>query len=166
MSAYAGAMTGTLYTFGYSGLRDGDDLRELLGDRAPLIYDVRLHVYSGNRAFSLTTRATVESAGYRYGHLAGLGNVAYKTGGIKLKRPWDIAILVDALRVGDVAIMCVCADATTCHRRTVAELARSLLPGLEVIDLQRADVGYTPIPADRLPSALVTVSARHRPSSR
>lgn len=134
-------MTGTLYTFGYAGLRDGDDLRELIGDRAPFIFDVRLHVYSGNRAFSLKTRATVEAAGYQYGHLAGLGNVAYKTGGIELKRPSDIAILVDVLRQGDVAIMCVCADPAICHRRTVADLARSLLPGLQVVDLQRADVG-------------------------
>ncbi len=55
---------------------------------------------------------------------------------MRLARPADIGILVDLLESGSsVAIMCACADATTCHRRRVAELAGEKPPGLEVIDL-------------------------------
>ena len=126
----------TLSTFGYAGLRDGAELRALLGDKAQLVVDVRMRTYSGNRAFSTGTRGTVEEAGYDYQHLAGLGNALYRSGGMRLAQEDDLEILVDQLASGiNVAIMCACGDVTTCHRRLVAEMASERLLGLEVIDL-------------------------------
>ncbi|MBA3689632.1 MAG: hypothetical protein H0W81_12535 [Chloroflexi bacterium] len=51
---------GSLYTFDYSGLRDGSDLRRLLGDQVVVVLDIRLRPFSRNPAFSTTTRQTVE----------------------------------------------------------------------------------------------------------
>jgi uncharacterized protein (DUF488 family) len=128
-------MVGTLYTLGYAGLRDANDVRALLGDRVELVVDVRMRTYSGNRAFSTGTRRTVEEAGYSYRHLAGLGNAEYRTGGIRLARPDDIARLVDLLAISNVAIMCACREIASCHRRLVASMAAERVPGLEVFDL-------------------------------
>lgn len=55
------------------------------------------------------------------------------------QRPEDPAAVrsvVELLQTGvNVAVMCVCADVSTCHRRVVAELALEQLRGLAVIDL-------------------------------
>ena len=127
---------GSLYTFGYSTLRDGAALRELLGDQVSTVVDIRLQPVSRKRAFSHYTRQTVEDAGYAYLWLRGLGNADYRRGGIRLENPTAISELVGMLEAGEnVAIMCVCRDVTTCHRQAVAELARKQLPGLTVGDL-------------------------------
>ncbi|MDQ2933848.1 MAG: DUF488 domain-containing protein [Chloroflexota bacterium] len=128
--------TGTLYTFGYARLHGGGDLRELLGQRVEVVVDVRLRPYSRNRAFSLGTRDTVETAPYAYRWLGGLGNAEYRTGGMRLARPEEIEVLIQLLASGtNVALMCACADVTSCHRRLIADLAGERLPGLTVIDL-------------------------------
>jgi uncharacterized protein (DUF488 family) len=137
ISGYAPPMaTGTLYTFGYAGLRGGGDLRELLGQRVEVVVDIRLRPYSRKRAFSLGTRETVETAPYAYRWLGGLGNAEYRTGGMRLARPEDIDVVVQLLTSGtNVALMCACAEVATCHRRLVADLAAERLPGLTIVDL-------------------------------
>ncbi len=128
--------TGTLYTFGYAGMQGGGDLREVLGQRVEVVVDVRLRPYSRKRAFSLGTRETVETAPYAYRWLGGLGNAEYRTGGMRLARPEEIEVVVKLLASGtNVALMCACAEATSCHRRLVADLAGERLPGLTVVDL-------------------------------
>ena len=128
--------TGTLYTFGYAGMHGGGDLRELLGQRVEVVVDVRLRPYSRKRAFSLGTRDTVETATYAYSWLGGLGNAEYRTGGMRLARPEEIDVVVQLLASGTyVALMCACAEVSTCHRRLVAELAGERLPGLAVVHL-------------------------------
>lgn len=127
---------GRLYTFGYARLAGTPDLAQLLGDAASIVIDVRTSPFSRVPAWSRGTRRTVEGAGYRYLWERGLGNAAYKTGGIQLANPAAISTVVDLLEAGEsVAIMCVCPDVATCHRRTVAELAQERMPGLEVLDL-------------------------------
>jgi len=45
-------------------------------------------------------------------------------------------MMLAELRTGrNVAVMCVCSDPKTCHRRLVIELARQAIAGLEVRDL-------------------------------
>ena len=132
----AAVATGMLYTFGYAGMHGGGDLRELLGQRVEVVVDVRLRPYSRKRAFSLGTRDTVETAPYAYRWLGGLGNAEYRTGGMRLARPEEIEVVVQLLASGtNVALMCACAEVSTCHRRLVAELAGERLPGLAVVHL-------------------------------
>jgi len=124
---------GTLRGFGYAGLRDSADLRNLLGDEVDVVVDVRINRFSRILAFSTGTEATVEAAGYRYRWLRGLGNAEYKTGGMRLADPAEAEMVLAELRTGrSVAVMCVCSDPTTCHRRLVIDLARKAIPGLEV----------------------------------
>jgi uncharacterized protein (DUF488 family) len=130
-------MTGTLYAFGYAGFRESDDLHALLGDRADVVADIRLVPLSRDPTWSRRTRQTVEAAGYDYIHVPGLGNANYKNGGpVKLADPAAASAIIERLVRGEnVAIMCVCWNPATCHRRHVADLVRKRLPSLEVIDL-------------------------------
>lgn len=130
---------GTLYTFGYSGMRGSPDLRDLLqGTLVETVIDVRLSVWSGNRAFSTATRHTVEDAGLVYVHDKDLGNLAYKTGGIEIKNIEAIEYVLDRLRAGDsVALMCVCPTPRGCHRWTLASAALDREPDLKVVHLSR-----------------------------
>jgi uncharacterized protein (DUF488 family) len=126
--------TGTLVGFGYAGLRDSADLRKLLGDDVEVVCDVRIQRWSRNPAFSTITQATIEAAGYRYRWLRGLGNAGHRDGGpMRLADPAEIEMVLAELRTGrNVAVMCACSDAGTCHRRLVIELARQAIPGLVV----------------------------------
>jgi hypothetical protein len=127
-----------LATFGYAGLRGADDLRELLGDEIDLVIDVRLRVWSGNRAWSIGTRDTVEAAGYRYLSLPEAGNRAYRTPGAVEIADLELAIETILARVtaGDrVALMCACRSVADCHRLVVAEEAVRRMPELAVAHL-------------------------------
>ena len=128
----------TLFTLGYSGLRDADDLRRLVkGTPITTIVDIRLLRWSGNRAFSMLTRQTVEAAGLRYLYVQDLGNLAYRTGGTQIRNIDAIEDVLTRLRAGEsLALMCACSRPEDCHRTDVAEEARRRLPGLEVIHLR------------------------------
>jgi len=65
--------TGTLTGFGYAGLRNSADLRELLGEDGDVVIDVGIKRWSRIPAFGTSTKATAEAAGYRYRWLLGLG---------------------------------------------------------------------------------------------
>ena len=130
---------GTLYSFGYKGLGGSDDLRRLLeGTDIETIVDVRLSVWSGNRAFSLRTRDTVEGIGLRYVGMRALGNLAYKTGGIQIADIEAIEVVLEYLRTpANVALMCVCALPDHCHRLALCEEAVRRQPDLRVVHLTR-----------------------------
>lgn len=129
-------MLGTLYTFGYAGLRTADDVAETLGDRVTTVVDIRYSRWSRNPTFSQRTAETIDAAGYGYEWAQGLGNAEYRTGGMRLADPSAVHQLTDRLDAGEsVAILCVCADATTCHRTLVSDLAQNELPGLRVVHL-------------------------------
>lgn len=127
---------GSLYTFGYSGLRDGSDLRRLLSDQgrgrarhsAPTIQPqpglLDHHAPDRRKAPATATSGN-----------AGSAPPDYQSGGIRLEDPSAISSLIDLLEAGEnVTVMCVCAEVATCHRRVVAELASEQMPGLEVDD--------------------------------
>jgi uncharacterized protein (DUF488 family) len=129
--------TGVLIGFGYANLRDAAGLRDLLEDDVDVVVDVRINRFSRIPAFSTGTQATVEAAGYRYRWLRGLGNAGHRDGGpMRLADPAEIEMVLAELRTGrNVAVMCVCADPSTCHRRLVIELASRTIPGLRVQEL-------------------------------
>lgn len=131
-------MTPKLVTFGYQNVKTRDGLLDVLDrGRVDRVVDVRLHAYSGIRAFSTETRATVESTGREYVWAHQLGNLAYKTGGVAIK---DISrlddLVLDPLRQGVVvALMCACSDVRRCHRRYLAEIVAERMPVVEVVHL-------------------------------
>ena len=128
---------GTLYTFGYATVRDGEGLRQLLDDRVDLVIDVRINRFSGLLPFSKRTQETVEAAGYDYLWLKGLGNAGHRRPGpMRLADPSQVQVVLEELREGrDVAIMCACPNVWRCHRRLVSQLAREAVPELEVVNL-------------------------------
>jgi len=123
--------------FGYATLDGAQGLRDLLGDGADLVVDIRINKWSRVPAFSTTTQATVEAAGYEFRWLPGLGNAGHRDGGpMRLMDPSAVDGVVHELRAGrNVALMCVCTSSATCHRWLVMELARQAIAGLEVRDL-------------------------------
>lgn len=129
-------MLGTLYTFGYSGLRTADDVADTLGDRATTVMDIRYSRWSRNPTFSQRAAETIHAAGYAYEWAQGLGNAEYRTAGMRLADPSAVHQLTNRLGAGEsVAILCACADVTTCHRKVVSDLAQNELPGLRVVHL-------------------------------
>ena len=132
-------MSGKLYHFGYRGLRPAD--LPVLLEPVDLVVDVRLKKYSADRAFSTWTHQTIEAAGCRYLWAPALGNLDYRTGGIRIADLEQLEPLVlDPLRSGtNVALMCVCRAVAECHRATLIEAAEERMPGLEVLPALRLD---------------------------
>lgn len=126
-------MIGDLITFGYTGMRGHDDLRARLGDDVGTVVDIRLNAWSGNRAFSMTTRDTVQKAGYAHLHLSDLGNADYKTGGMRIRNLDAVETVIDLLAAGQsVALMCACPYVADCHRRLVADEISRRVPQVRV----------------------------------
>lgn len=134
---------GVLYTLGYGGISSAEGLRRLIdGTKIEVIFDVRLHKYSYNLAFSHRTDVTVNEAGVDYVYLRDLGNLAYKTGGTQIKDIDAIERVLAELRAGrNVALMCACPKYGDCHREDLAWEAARRLPGLRVVHLIRETNG-------------------------
>jgi hypothetical protein len=112
--------------------------RALAATDVKSLVDVRLRVWSGNPAFSMGTRRTVEDAGLAYTHLGALGNLAYKTGGIQIKDISAIGPVVETLRQGyDLVLLCVCPAVRECHRLTLVEEVLRRLPEVRVVHLTK-----------------------------
>jgi len=130
---------GSLYTIGYARLRTADDLARLLaGSAVDTIVDVRLQPF-GRAPFSgpQATRLLVESVGSAYRWDQRLGNLAYKTGGIRIKNVEAIEDILAMLLEGrSVALLCACAGSESCHRLALAEEAVRRMPGLNVVHLR------------------------------
>ncbi len=131
---------GSLWTLGYSGMSSAADLAELMqGTGVTTIVDVRLRPF-GRTPFGgpRASRDTVEALGIAYRWDQRLGNLDYRTGGIRIKDIEAIEQVLDDLRNGaNVALMCVCATPTDCHRLALCEEAARRLPGLKVVHLTR-----------------------------
>lgn len=107
-----------LYTFGY-GVRHTTAVLALLPG---LIMDVRLSPRSripGWNKFELE-----RALGDRYMHVEELGNVLFKTNGVRLKDDAKgFEILLAELERGPVTILCGCGDVRGCHRLVIANRA-------------------------------------------
>ena len=160
-------MTGTLFTFGYSGIDDADALRRLIGG-APIadIVDVRLRPF-GRRPFNGPTacQALIESLGPTYRWDQRLGNLAYETGGVQIKDIEAIETVLTALRTGrNVALMCVCPQPEDCHRLTLCEEAVRRMPDLQIVHLTRPPAAFlAPDASDEQLEAFVDALLPHTP---
>lgn len=130
---------GSLYTFGYARFRTKGDLaRVLAGYAVDAVVDVRLQPF-GRAPFNgpQATRSLVESVGSAYRWDQRLGNLAYKTGGIRIKNLDAIEDILAMLLEGrSVALLCACAEPEGCHRLALAEEAARRMPGLKVLHLR------------------------------
>ena len=160
-------MTGTLFTFGYSGIDDADALRRLIGG-APIadVVDVRLRPF-GRRPFNGATacQALIESLGPTYRWDQRLGNLAYETGGVQIKNIEAIETVLAALRAGrNVALMCVCPQPKDCHRLTLCEKAVRRMPDLQIVHLTRPLAAFlAPDASDEQLQAFVDALLPHTP---
>lgn len=141
------ARLGRLSSFGYSGIRSADQLRTVL-EGVDLVVDVRLSQRSRLPLWGHATPDTILATGRRYEWLPDLGNTAYKTGGIRIADITQVDTVLAELRARvNVALMCVCSDAATCHRSViVAEILRRE-PSLPMDPLHGQEP--VPIPSSR-----------------
>jgi uncharacterized protein (DUF488 family) len=125
---------GILYTVGYRR-HSPSELRQVLPG-VELVVDVRRRAWSGNPAWSTRTRQTIETLGFRYRHDPRLGNLDYRTGGIRVSDIDAIEDVLTELRAGtSVALMCACSNVTSCHRRSLAAEAQRREDALVVVDV-------------------------------
>lgn len=107
-----------LYTFGYGNKHTTASLALLPG----LVMDVRL---SPRSRFPGWSKAELERLlGDRYMHNEALGNVLFKTGGVRFKDDAKgFEILLAELERGPVTILCGCGCVKECHRLVIANRA-------------------------------------------
>jgi uncharacterized protein (DUF488 family) len=113
----------TIYSVGYTGYPIAA-FEAFVAAHGLRVVDVRLKPFSRNAVYSGTRLK--QRFGDRYLHVPALGNLNYKGGPIALA---DESVGLDVVRAlaaeGPVALLCVCADAATCHRTTITRtLAR------------------------------------------
>lgn len=122
-----------LYSYGYLGAAL-DDLRGYAAAGA-LILDVRYAPTSRNPVWR---RAHLRrELGRRYDWCRDLGNESYRSGEAIRIADLDAGLrrLESCLSEGPVVLLCACADWRACHRRTVAEAAAAVFPGLRIVHL-------------------------------
>jgi len=131
---------GSLWTLGYSGMNSAVDLAELLRETpVDTIVDVRLRPF-GKAPFDgpRASQHTVEALGIAYRWDQRLGNLDYRTGGIRIKDIDAIEDVLDALRAGQsVALLCACREPEGCHRSVLAAEAVRRQADLQVVHLMR-----------------------------
>ena len=125
-----------IYTLSYTGTTL-EALTAFLEAKNAILVDVRYQPFSRNPQW---TRKTLTAAlGQRYVHVGALGNRNYRGG------PTDIADLDAGTAAVEtlldfypaVALMCVCSDVNTCHRKVVAEaLGQTLDKPIEHVTLR------------------------------
>lgn len=112
----------TLYTVGYNAGWTALQLLQFATDQDALIVDIRLNPTSNRPEWK--KQALAKLIGWRYMHLATLGNKNYANGGpIVLAHPAEgVATLRQELRRRPLILLCACPDAATCHRSSVTAL--------------------------------------------
>jgi uncharacterized protein (DUF488 family) len=125
-------VSAAIYSVGYTGVpiaafQSFVDAHELL------VVDVRHRPFGRNAVYN---RAALQARfGGRYVHVPALGNVNYRGGPIALV---DEATGLEQVRallaVGPIALLCVCADPTTCHRTVVTD--RLAAEGYPIVHFQ------------------------------
>jgi uncharacterized protein (DUF488 family) len=128
-------MTTTVYSTGYSG-RTPDDLLRVATELDAVVFDIRFSPLSRSPEWRKSSLAKV--LGERYVHCKDLGNQAYKAGGHQIEIVnLEAGRAQIAAEARPVILLCVCADAATCHRTYVAkELAKS---GFTVTEISLAE---------------------------
>jgi uncharacterized protein (DUF488 family) len=110
-------VTTKVYAVGYSG-RTVEWLRSVVESLGATVLDVRFNAMA--RAPEWRGYSLKKTLAGRYEHMKCLGNVNYKNGGeIQIV---DLAQGVERILASEtpVILLCVCGDATTCHRSVIA----------------------------------------------
>ena len=109
----------TIYTVGYSRLREPRRLLVLLDELDALVLDVRLKPWTRFEGWS---KKDLEALfGTRYRWIEAFGNDNYAGGDVRLHDPArGLAEVSPLLATHSVILLCGCADPTRCHRSTVA----------------------------------------------
>lgn len=118
-----------VFTYGYKGAR----LEELqaLANTGVTIVDTRFRAAS--RVSTWNKSNLQKNLGDSYVHVPTFGNENYKGGPIKLADPESgIRAVTPLLEKGPIALLCVCSDPNTCHRKDVAEYIQAHIPGVEI----------------------------------
>jgi uncharacterized protein (DUF488 family) len=109
----------TIYTAGYSRLREPRRLLALLDELDALVIDVRLKPWTRFEGWSRKDREALFGARYRW--IEAFGNDNYAGEGVRLHDPArGLAEVGPILESRSVILLCGCADPTHCHRSTVA----------------------------------------------
>ena len=142
-------MTVILYTIGYKGGLQADELRAWAVAHRAVVADVRLLPLS--RAWQWRRPYLERVLGSRYRWVRDLGNLNYRRGPVLLAHPERGVEIVSAMLVkGPVALLCVCASVGSgerrCHRLDAADLIATAT-GATIIHLALADLR----PATQLP---------------
>ena len=120
-----------LYTLGYAGWT-AQQVEDQLLDLGGVLVDIRLSPRSRKPGFSGS--ALRQRFGPRYTHIPALGNENYNRSGAPIllrSEEEGMDRLAPMLQCWPVIVMCGCRDLATCHRLTVADLARERL-GVEI----------------------------------
>jgi len=140
----------TLVSVGYGGHASADAFSDqLLATGTTLLVDVRLNPISRKPGFSKKQlTAALAEVGIEYLHERALGNPqdnrdAFARGDPAarermrqiVRRSDALERLVDRARHERVAVMCLCAEQSKCHRDVIIEEALRLDPTLEVVPM-------------------------------
>ena len=139
-------MTTTVYATGYTGKTPGA-LLKLATELDAVVYDIRFSPVSRNPIWN--KNALAKLLGDRYVHCRNLGNAAYKEGNHAIRLVDQDAGLAQVIaEQRAVILLCVCADAATCHRTFVAgQLAAA---GVSVTEIAIPEEQVTEANAEQL----------------
>ncbi len=131
------------WTTGYAGRRV-TDLSRLVEHRDLAVVDIRLSARS--RVPQWNRRPLERLLGNRYRHLPELGNLHYRGGGPVVIADLTAGVQALAALERTPLLLCVCADAATCHRHVV---------GTRLIELgwNVAEIAWEDAPRPRLVQA-------------
>lgn len=134
-------MTQTIYTAGYSNIKDRDALLNAVRQQGWKLVDVRLSPSSRNPAWS--GKQLREAFAGDYLHVREFGNLNYRGdygSGIVLADPMKgCEIVTPILEKQSVVLLCVCGSPNGCHRSTVATALHEMT-GLTVQHLTPSEI--------------------------
>lgn len=123
----------TLYTLGYAGWHI-NGVKSTAQELGAFVADIRVKPWSQNPMFQ--QESLKRELGGGYVHIPELGNVGYKSGVIEIV---DLAQGLNRLQQGllkrPVILLCACYHHEKCHRHYVAEAAKRMIEGVEVVNL-------------------------------
>ena len=134
----------TLFTIGWSKMEPAGLVELLKQHGVEALADIRWKPHSRFKPSFNKNRLEHEdgpllSEGIGYVHIVELGNEGKDTGTIQLV---DEAVGLERLQAemerGPVAIMCVCFEPESCHRRVVASRMQQRIEGLRIVHLRKA----------------------------
>ncbi len=143
---------GSIITIGYEGASVDVFVDRLVQADVQELVDVRLNAVSRRKGFSkLALREAVSEAGLVYSHRPALGNPReyrplFQRGHLQEARrtyvsyvdrhhPDEFRRVLEHVRGRRLALMCVEADATRCHRLCITDETQALDPGIAVSHL-------------------------------